>query len=210
MKTLFKPHLKEAFIKMFNYNASKIDRRNKIEKEEEYIKNKEDKKIKKDKKENVNDFSKNSSENSEKYKKIAKRYLEYSPTYTKAKSYLYESSSEDSSFSVRPNSLDNHQWAKIQAKLQLARYRIINNEFENEEIEDNLDESDNINNKKENKREQKRKKNQVKIKENIEDSDESSISLKEQELINNIKKVNQNENQNKKEKNLSCFPSQTV
>ena len=47
MKTLFKPHLKEAFIKMFNYNASKIDRRNKIEKEEEYKKKKKKKKKKK-------------------------------------------------------------------------------------------------------------------------------------------------------------------
>ena len=201
MKTLFKPHLKEAFIKLFNYNIPKSDNRKEIEKEEEYIKNKEDKKIKKNKKENnVNDFSKNSSDNSEKYKKIAKRYLEYSPTYTKAKSYLYESSSEDSSFSIRPNSLDNHQWAKIQAKLQLVRYRMMNNEIENEEVEDNPDENDNINNKKENKKEKKIKKNNDKNKENIDNSDESSISLKE-ELINNIKNVNQSENQNKKEIN---------
>ena len=198
MKTLFKPHLKEAFVKLFNYNIPKSDNRNEIEKEEEYIKNKEDKKIKKDKKENnVNDFSKNSSDNSEKYKKIAKRYLEYSPTYIKAKSYLYESSSEDSSISVRPNSLDNHQWAKIQAKLQLARYRIMNNDIENEEVEENLDESDNINNKKE-KREKKIKKKNDRNKENFDNSDESSISLRE-ELINNIKNVNQPENQNKNE-----------
>ena len=131
MKTLFKPHLKEAWVKLKKYNSSKKNENNNNKKykeiKEEYIKNKEDKKIKKE----VNNDSRN-SDNSEKYKKIAKRYLDYSPTYKKARSYLYESFNEDSSFSVRPNSLDNHQWAKFQAKLQMARYRIMNSEYENE------------------------------------------------------------------------------
>jgi hypothetical protein len=94
MKTLFKPHLKEVFQKLKNNIDNNPTKKENIYKQidEEYIKNKEDKNIKK---ENKNEFSRNSSENSEKYKKLAKRYLEYSPTYKKARSYLYESFNED-------------------------------------------------------------------------------------------------------------------
>ena len=203
MKTLFKPHLKEAFIKINNYiSFKKNNKNNNKEKKEEYIKNKEDKKIKK---ENINDSK--SSENSEKYKKIAKRYLNYSPTYKKARSYIYESFSEDSSFSIRPNSLDNHQWAKFQAKIQLARYRIMNSEFENEEIEDDNEEYDKINdnissknneNIKEKKIEKSKKDDKNKGKEKKdENSDEGSISINE-ELLQNIKSINNNEIKDKK------------
>ena len=171
--------------------------------DEEYIKNREDKNIKK---ENKNEFSRNSSENSEKYKKLAKRYLEYSPTYKKARSYLYESFNEDNSFTIRPNSLDNHQWAKMQAKLQLARYRIMANEFENEEIEDGLDEDEypkqnekDLSNKKESHRKEKISKiNKKRKKEKeIENSDESSISLKEINKIENITDINKPKEKNK-------------
>jgi hypothetical protein len=53
MKTLFKPHLKEALDKLKKYNSLKkddnFDNNNKYkQKKEEYIKNKEDKKIKKE------------------------------------------------------------------------------------------------------------------------------------------------------------------
>ena len=208
MKTLFKPHLKEAFMKIKNNSSLKKNNKNNNnrykEQEEEYIKNKEDKKIKKD---NINDSK--SSENSEKYKKIAKRYLDYSPTYKKARSYLYESFSEDSSFSIRPNSLDNHQWAKFQAKIQLARYRIMNSEFENEEIEDDNEEydkpNDNISSKnseniKEKKLEKNLKDNKRKGKEKKdENSDESSISINE-DLLQNIKSINNNNSNEKKDK----------
>jgi len=212
MKTLFKPHLKEAFIKIKNNSSLKKNNKNNNnnnrykEQEEEYIKNKEDKKIKKD---NINDSK--SSENSEKYKKIAKRYLDYSPTYKKARSYLYESFSEDSSFSIRPNSLDNHQWAKFQAKIQLARYRIMNSEFENEEIEDDNEEYDkpydNISSKnseyiKEKKLEKNLKDNKKKVKEKKnENSDESSISINE-DLLQNIKSINNNSNEKKDKKDI--------
>ena len=194
MKTLFKPHLKEVFDKLNNFNSNDL----KINK------------IKPEKNNNINSLQ-NSQENSDKYKKIAKRYLEYSPTYTKAKSYIYESFSEDNSFSVRPNSLDNHQWAKIQAKLQLARYRIMSEEFENED-EDNTDEigSDKINdhilsNRKENKKEKKIDKEKVinikkNKKEKNENSDESSVSLKD-DLIKNIKDINEPEIPNNKDIN---------
>ena len=123
MNTLFKPHLKEAFAKLINFSSNKNNNKYKNFNEEEYIKNKEEKSFKKE----IKNDSRNSSENSEKYKKMAKRYLDYSPTFKKARSYLYESFSEDSSFSVRPNSLDNHQWSKMQAKLHLARFRIMSN-----------------------------------------------------------------------------------
>ena len=209
MKTLFKPHLKEAFIKIKNNIYLKKNNKNNNrykEQEEEYIKNKEDKKIKKD---NINDSK--SSENSEKYKKIAKRYLDYSPTYKKVRSYLYESFSEDSSFSIRPNSLDNHQWAKFQAKIQLARYRIMNSEFENEEIEDDNEEydkpNDNISSKnsesiKEKKIEKNLKDNKKKVKEKKdENSDESSISINE-DLLQNIKSINNNSNEKKDKKDI--------
>jgi len=210
MKTLFKPHLKEAFMKIKNNSSLKKNNKNNKnnrykEQEEEYIKNKEDKKIKKD---NINDSK--SSENSEKYKKIAKRYLDYSPTYKKARSYLYESFSEDSSFSIRPNSLDNHQWAKFQAKIQLARYRIMNSEFENEEIEDDNEEYDkpndnifskNSENIKEKKLEKNLKDNKKKVKEKKdENSDESSISINE-DLLQNIKSIN-NSNEKKDKKDI--------
>jgi len=76
----------------------------------------------------------------EKYKKINKRYLEYSPTHNnKAKSYLYESFNDESSYIMRPNSLDNDKWHQIQTKIQLAKY-LMNNDFEEEEEnDDNLD-----------------------------------------------------------------------
>ena len=209
MKTLFKPHLKEVFDKLNNYNSN--------EKYNKLIPEKEDIKINKIQKEKNNTNSlQNSQENSDKYKKIAKRYLEYSPTYTKAKSYIYESFSEDNSFSVRPNSLDNHQWAKIQAKLQLARYRIMSEEFENEEIEDNTEENDSdkindhiLSNRKEHKKgkkidKEKEKEKVINIKKNknkkSNNSDESSISLKD-DLIKNIKDINEVEHLNNKDIN---------
>ena len=193
MKTLFKPHLKEAFVKLKKFNSSKKNENNNNKKykeiKEEYIKNKEDKKIKKE----VNNDSRN-SDNSEKYKKIAKRYLDYSPTYKKARSYLYESFNEDSSFSVRPNSLDNHQWAKFQAKLQMARYRIMNSEYENEESEDDNDEY-NINNSRKKRGKKRGNKNDANRKKDKdlrhENSDESSISIND-DLLQNIKIVNEN------------------
>ena len=199
MKTLFKPHLQEVFSKLINYSSLK--KKNKVikPKEEEYIKNKEDKKIIS---ENDND-SRNSSENSERYKKIAKRYINYSPTFKKAKSFLYESFTEDSSFSIRPNSLDNHEWAKIQAKLQLARFRMMSKEYENEEIEDDNEESDKekekilTKNKINDKRKKERKKIDNKRNEHT-NSDESSISINE-ELLQNIKNINKNETPEKKE-----------
>ena len=205
MKTLFKPHLKEVFQKLKNNIDNNPTKKENMYKQidEEYIKNKEDKNIKK---ENKNEFSRNSSENSEKYKKLAKRYLEYSPTYKKARSYLYESFNEDNSFTIRPNSLDNHQWAKMQAKLQLARYRIMANEFENEEIEDGLDEDEypkqnekDLSNKKESHRKEKISKiNKKRKKEKeIENSDESSISLKEINKIENITDINKPKEKNK-------------
>ena len=189
MKTLFKPHLKEALVKLKKYNSSKKNENNNNKKykeiKEEYIKNKEDKKIKKE----VNNDSRN-SDNSEKYKKIAKRYLDYSPTYKKARSYLYESFNEDSSFSVRPNSLDNHQWAKFQAKLQMARYRIMTSEYENEESEDDNDEY-NINNSRKKRGKKRGNKNDAHREQRHENSDESSISINE-DLLQNIKIVNEN------------------
>ena len=200
MKTLLKPHLKEALDKLKKYNSLKkddnFDNNNNTykQKKEEYIKNKEDKKIKKE----INNIS-NSSENSEKYKKIAKRYLDYSPTYKKARSYLYESFSEDSSFSVRPNSLDNHQWAKFQAKLQLARYRIMSSEYENEESEDDSDEYyiSSSGRKRAKKRGNKNDAHKKKTKEvRHENSDESSISINE-DLLQNIKIINKNEKEDK-------------
>ena len=214
MKTLFKPHLKEVFDKLNNYNPDKKENKLKPEKDNSN-KNKEDMKIKKiNKEDNNGNLSENSQMNSEKYKKIAKRYLEYSPTYTKAKSYIYESFNEDNSFSVRPNSLDNHQWAKIQAKLQLARYRIMSEEFENEEIEDISEENDSgkindhiLSNRKEHKREKKFEKEKEKVinikkckKLKNDNSDESSISLKD-DLIKNVKKINEPENQKNKDIN---------
>ena len=82
----------------------------------------------------------------------------------------------------------------MQAKLQLARYRIMANEFENEEIEDGLDEDEypkqnekDLSNKKESHRKEKISKiNKKRKKEKeIENSDESSISLKEINKIEN-------------------------
>jgi len=109
-----------------------------------------------------------SSEKSDKYQKIAKKYLEYSPTYKKAKSYLYETFNDDSSFSVRPNSLDNHQWAKIQAKLNLARFKIMNNDSESEGFEEDSYEikknNNDLNKENKNKIEEKEKKTKFQFK----------------------------------------------
>ena len=203
MNTLFKPHLKEAFAKLINFSSNKNNNKYKNFNEEEYIKNKEEKSFKKE----IKNDSRNSSENSEKYKKMAKRYLDYSPTFKKARSYLYESFSEDSSFSVRPNSLDNHQWSKMQAKLQLARFRIMSNEYEefeddNEEslknIEDIANKKEELNNKK---KKEKNDKTQFDDKKKEKDkSEESSISINE-ELLQNIKNINKNEINDKKEIN---------
>ena len=217
MKTLFKPHLKEVFDKLNNYRIKERDDKYRLNKEENSDK-KDVNKIQKINKEN-NNINDNYQDNSDKYKKIAKRYLEYSPTFKKARSYLYESFSDDNSFSVRANSLDNHQWAKIQAKLQLARYRMMSGEFENEEIEDNTDENDSdkindhmLSNKKEHKKEKKFDKEKViNIKKNKEiknnNSDESSISLKD-DLIKDIKNINEPKSPKNKDINKEVKPEE--
>ena len=200
MKTLFKPHLKQVFDKLIIYSKNKKkEKYDKIKiKADNNINNKENDNIS-----NKNNELRDSSEKSDQYAKIAKRYLEYSPTYKKANSYIYESFNEDSSFSVRPNSLDNHQWAKMQAKLQLARYRIINNEFDNDEIEDDLYDNDDYkkyNNSFEMKDKYNNKNkinNKNKFNNDNEKSDES-IKLKEEININN-KNINNNKKQKQKD-----------
>ena len=95
MRTLFKPHLKKTFdlLKNCKKNSKKND-------------TSEQRKI-----EPINEKDKKDSKLEEQNKKINKRYLEYSPTHNrKANSYLYESSSEESFESIRPNSLDNEKW----------------------------------------------------------------------------------------------------
>ena len=181
MKTLFKPHLQEVFDKLNNYSKNKS-------------KAKEDKKMVKVDTNKINKNNKineliESSEKSDKYQKIAKKYLEYSPTYKKAKSYLYETFNDDSSFSVRPNSLDNHQWAKIQAKLNLARFKIMNNDSESEgfeedsyEIKKNNKNNNDLNKENKNKIEEKEKK--------------QNFNLKDDKEINN-KNINKKEKQKK-------------
>ena len=164
MKTIFKPHLQISFDKLKNYNKEKV-----IPKKEEKELIIEKKVIKKDEKtgqirqekppmgikqitkkeklnekknENSKEKEKEEEKLEEKYKKINKRYLEYSPTHNnKAKSYLYETFSDHSSFSINQrklNSLDNDKWHQIQTKMELAKYILMNNEFEDEEdIDDN-------------------------------------------------------------------------
>ena len=134
MKTIFKPHIKIFFDKLKNYKKENIiPKKEKIIKNENIIKPKEIKETKE-----IKENKENKEE--EKYKKIHKRYLEYSPTHhKKARSYLYESFNE-SSLNMRPNSFDNDKWRKIQAKMQKPKYMLMSNDFEEEEeIDDNLD-----------------------------------------------------------------------
>ena len=137
MKTLFKPHLKNYFDKLKNF---------KKEEKNAPIEIKEEKKIEKKivPKDGMNDralknekiIEDKDEKSKEKYKKINKRYLEYSPTHiNKARSYMYESFDEESSYDMRPNSLDNDKWHQIQTKLQLARYMFMNNDLEEEEMD---------------------------------------------------------------------------
>ena len=157
MQTLFKPHMSNAFDKLKNYNKNNIKSNN-----EKIVDKNEDKK--EDKKEEIkietekkavpeftrivpikNEEKKQKDEEDlkmeKKYKKIHKKYLEYSPTRNnKARSYLYESFSERSDGSYyRPNSLGNDKWHQLQTKLQLAKYMMMNEDYEEEEeIDDNI------------------------------------------------------------------------
>ena len=157
MKTIFKPHLLKAFdkLKKNNNNKNKNDKMNNINDEKkEDIKKEEIKKeelknqrnvvpeftkvdpVKKEDKIQKEDDEQEKME--ERYKKIHKKYLEYSPTRNnKAHSYLYEPSSErsDESF-LRPNSLGNDKWHQLQTKLQLAKYMMMSDDYEEEEDND--------------------------------------------------------------------------
>ena len=133
IKTLLKPHLKICFDKIKN-NQKEIINPVIIKKEIKENPKNENNRI--DNKINNEDLK-----NEEKYRKINKRYLEYSPTHkNKANSYLYESFNDESSFSLRPNSLDNDKWHQIQIKIQLAKNMIMNKDLEEEdEIDDFID-----------------------------------------------------------------------
>ena len=136
IKTILKPYLKIFFDKLKKYQKEKFTPV-KIKKED--IKN-NIKVIQKNEINNNKLKEKEDEKNEEKYKKINKRYLEYSPTHNnKAKSYLYESFNDESSYSIRPNSLDNDKWHQIQTKIQLAKYILCNNQIDEEDIDNILE-----------------------------------------------------------------------
>ena len=138
MKTLFKPYLKIYFNKLKNFQKEKdvLTKKNKEKKNEIKMIPKGEIRGKELKKENIKE-EKDEKNEDEKYKKINKRYLEYSPTHNnKARScIIYDSSNGDSSYDMRPNSLDNDKWHQLQTKIQLARYIYMNNDLEGEEMD---------------------------------------------------------------------------
>ena len=138
VKGILKPHLKIIFDKLKKYQKEK-HLPVKIKKEDIKAENKiiPPNDIKS---ENIKQKEKEDEKNEERYKKINKRYLEYSPTHNnKARSYLYESFNDESSYSIRPNSLDNDKWHQIQTKIQLGRYMLLNNELEDGDIDNFVD-----------------------------------------------------------------------
>ena len=236
MKTILKPHLQISFDKLKNIAKEKVNLKKEaknVEKDEKLDKSVPKKKeeqneikkfIKKEKfneKRNEGSGEKENEELEEKYRKINKRYLEYSPTHNnKAKSYLYESYSDHSSYSLNQrklNSLDNDQLHQIQTKLQLEKYILMNNELEEEEdLEDNFDfnkykkfnypqnnsfnskKSESFNKSNEKIKENKLDKFQIK-KEKNEDKKDNSEDKKSK--INIKKKEKEKENNANKEKN---------
>ena len=209
MRTLVSPHLRLVFDKLKNYNKNNNNNDNYVknqitDKKEDIINNKNEPKsdIKDDKKENEINFPQSTSPdlvNEEKYKKINKAYLEYSPTRdNKAKSYLYESSSEESSINIRPNSLDNDQWHQIQMRIQLAKHMLINDLGEDEKEEEEKKENDNgigdynnypQNNSINSKKSEKSFNNNIEKKEELK---EPKIDIKHNKGINNINNIKPN------------------
>ena len=140
MKTLFKPHLKVFFDKLKYFQKEK-NSPNKINEEKKVeIKMVPVEKAGESASKNRDAKGKDEGKNEEKYKKINKRYLEYSPTHNnKARSYMYESLDEESSYYRRPNSLDNDKWHQIQIQMQLNKYIFMKDGLEEEEMDDYID-----------------------------------------------------------------------
>ena len=137
MKTLFKPYLKIYFNKLKDFQKEKdsLTKKKKEKKNEIKIIPKSEISGSVLKKENIKE-KKDEKNEDEKYKKINKRYLEYSPTHNRARScIIYDSSNGESSYDMRPNSLDNDKWHQLQTKIQLARYIYMNNDLEGEEMD---------------------------------------------------------------------------
>ena len=125
MKTLFSPHLKIVFDKLKNYNKDKI-----ISIEKEIV-------LKNKPSEDYDILNHNQTiENpimEDRYKKIKKRYLEYSPTHNnKAKSFTNKSFSQRSHENIGNHTFDMDQWRHVQKKL--VKHFLPNDNYKDEEI----------------------------------------------------------------------------
>ena len=124
MRTLFSPHLKIVFNKLKNYNKDNIAN------EKELV-------LKDNPPENYDILNHNQTiENpkvEDRYIKIKKRYLEYSPTHNnKAKSFTNESISQRSIDNIGNHTFDMDQWRKVQKKL--VKHFLPNDNYEEGEI----------------------------------------------------------------------------
>ena len=136
MKTLFSPHLRLVFDKLKNYIKDKND--NKLpDKSDDKTEIKVEKVVKSPpsiKNDNLNQRQ----PTEDIYKRIHKRYLEYSPTHNnKAKSFSHRSFDDGNIKNVGCHSFDMSQWNQIQKKLikflsneDLNRYNFNEDEIE--------------------------------------------------------------------------------
>jgi hypothetical protein len=136
MKTLFSPHLRLVFDKLKNYSNSKND--NKLpDKRDDTIEIKMEKVVKSPPTDTY-DIVNQKQPMEDVYKRIHKRYLEYSPTHNnKAKSFSQRAYGDGSIKNVGCHSFDMGQWNQIQKKLVkfLSNEDLNKYDFNEDEIE---------------------------------------------------------------------------